>query len=141
MTDTLLFAITMGVTVLGLLASWAALRRRGAGAGLRGAAWSLVPLAAYLTGLTEWATALVFSPVKWAGVTLFAVAALLYVISGLMLRRRGAAETAPGAVAASRASGGERAAVERPRPGSAPAPDADPDLAEIEEILRRRGIG
>ena len=39
-----------GLTGLGLVASWFAWRRRGLGSGLRGVAWSLLPLAAYLTG-------------------------------------------------------------------------------------------
>ena len=39
-----------GLTIVGLIASWIAWRRRGAGAGLRGVAWSLLPVAAYLTG-------------------------------------------------------------------------------------------
>ena len=38
-----------GLTLLGLIASWVVWRRRGAAAGLRGVAWSLLPLAAYLT--------------------------------------------------------------------------------------------
>ena len=39
-----------GLTVVGCILSWVAWRRRGAGAGLRGIAWSLLPVAAYLTG-------------------------------------------------------------------------------------------
>src|SRR5260370_34968122 len=47
------FPLCGGLTALGLVASWFAWRRRGAAAGLRGAAWSLLPLAAYLTGAGE----------------------------------------------------------------------------------------
>ena len=39
-----------GLTALGLVLSYFVMRRRGLGSGLRGAAWSLLPLAAYLTG-------------------------------------------------------------------------------------------
>jgi cytochrome c oxidase assembly factor CtaG len=67
MSDVVLLAVSLGVTVLGLLGSWRVHRRRGAASAMRGAAWSLVPMATYLTGLTAWAAALVFSPVKWAG--------------------------------------------------------------------------
>src|SRR6266581_2429927 len=42
-----------GLTGLGLVLSYLAMRRRGIGAGLRGAAWSLLPIAAYLTGSIE----------------------------------------------------------------------------------------
>ena len=38
-----------GLTLLGLIISWVVWRRRGAAAGLRWAAVSLLPLAAYLT--------------------------------------------------------------------------------------------
>ena len=42
-----------GLTGLGLVLSYIAMRRRGLGVGLRWAAWSLLPLAAYLTGAIE----------------------------------------------------------------------------------------
>ena len=42
-----------GLTGVGLVLSYLAMRRRGIGSGLRGAAWSLLPLAAYLTGAIE----------------------------------------------------------------------------------------
>ena len=68
-----------GLTGLGLVLSYFAYRRRGAGSGLRWAAWSLLPLAAYLTGSIEmfwkmgvavgdFAKAFVFSPKVWAGI-------------------------------------------------------------------------
>ena len=42
-----------GLTLLGLIGSWFAWRRRGARAGLRGVAWSLLPLALYLIGAIQ----------------------------------------------------------------------------------------
>jgi len=42
-----------GLTGLGLVLSYLAMRRRGIGVGLRWAAWSLLPIAAYLTGSIE----------------------------------------------------------------------------------------
>ncbi|WP_158566805.1 hypothetical protein [Actinomadura craniellae] len=132
MSDVLLFTISMGVTVLGLAVSWAAYRRRGAASALRGAGWSLVPAGAYFTGFTEFAANLVLNPLKWAGVGVLALAGVLYVVSGVMLRR-GAVDPAPGP---KRAAGGGRKAVEH----RAATPAVDPDLADIEEILRRRGI-
>jgi hypothetical protein len=67
------------LTALGLVVTYAMGRRRGYRAMLRGAAWSLIPLAAYLTGsikmfwqigdaIGNFASAFVFSPVKWAGI-------------------------------------------------------------------------
>lgn len=126
------FLISLAITVLGLVASWGAYKHRGAASGLRGAAWSLVPMAAYMTGLTTFITGLVFNPLKWAGVVLAGLAALLYVTSGVMLSRRAEAGGETKA-----AKGGDSKAVEQKRPS---AVSGDPDLADIEAILRKRGI-
>ncbi|MDL4777035.1 MULTISPECIES: hypothetical protein [Thermomonosporaceae] len=140
MSDAVIFAISLGVTLVGLVASYGAYRARGAGAGLRGAAWSLVPVAAAMTGVTEFFVDLAFSPVKWAGVAVTGLAVLLYLTSGAMLSRRKAAVAEGGAAkapkAARRSGGGSRGEVER----AAPKPAGDPELAEIEKILRDRGI-
>jgi hypothetical protein len=88
-----------GLTGLGLVLSYLAMRRRGVGAGLRGVAWSLLPLAAYLTGSIEmfwkmgvavgdFAKGFVFSPKVWAGIAVAGLALVLFVVSG-PLRRRG----------------------------------------------------
>jgi hypothetical protein len=154
------FPLCAGLTGLGLVLSWLALRRRGAGAGLRGVAWSLLPLAAYLTGAVEmlwrigtaiadWAGGFVFSPKVWSGVIVFALAVLLFMVSGA-LRRRSAARSGRLEGADRRAVGPARAAGQpasleptpagrqaAPRKGKA---DADDEFAEVEEILRRRGI-
>ena len=45
--------LTAGLTLIGLIVSFFVWRRRGAAAGLRGVAWSLLPLAAYLIGAIE----------------------------------------------------------------------------------------
>jgi hypothetical protein len=138
MSDFFLFSISLAVTVLGLAGSWAAARRRGAASGLRGAAWSLVPLGAYLTGLTKFLVDLAFSPVKWAGVVVLGLGAVLYMTSGVMLRKGGGAPEvkARGPEKGGRAASGgaEPRAVERRQAA------VDPDLAEIEQILKNRGI-
>lgn len=133
MTDVLLFTVTLVVTALGLLGGWAAYRRRGLASGMRGAAWSTLPMAAYLTGLTKFLSDLVFSPVKWAGVVLFGLGAVFYLTSGVMLRKGTGPQGRPEKDSA--------------LPGRAPAaavekrkPAADPELAEIEQILKNRGI-
>ncbi|WP_067805051.1 hypothetical protein [Actinomadura formosensis] len=139
MSDAVIFAISLGVTLVGLVISWGAYRRRGAGTGLRGAALSLVPLAAALTGVTEFFVDLAFSPVKWAGVAVAGLAVLLYLASGAMLSRRPAG-TGGGKAAG---DGGRGAARRGAKPKGAvegPAQGADPEMAEIERILRDRGI-
>lgn len=139
MNDFFLFSISLGITVLGLIGSWRIARRRGIASGMRGTAWSLVPVAAYLTGLTEWVTSLVFSPVKWAGVAVMGLAGVLYVVSGVMLRRgtgtAGLTTDADDGRAAAPEGARAKGAVEQRKTG-----DGDPDLAEIENILRKRGI-
>ncbi|MFC0863757.1 cellulose synthase [Sphaerimonospora cavernae] len=98
-----------GLTAVGIVLSFLAFRRRGATAGLRATAWSLLPLAAYLTGAhrTLWdigsaavrfVAGLVLSPVVWAGVVLAGLSAVLFVVSGAMRgralsRARGAGTT------------------------------------------------
>ncbi|GAA2730896.1 hypothetical protein [Actinocorallia aurantiaca] len=136
MSDVLLFSISLAVTVLGLLASWRAARSRGLPSGLRGAAWSLVPLGFYLTGLTAFLSSLVLNPTRWTGVAVLGLAGVLYVVSGVKLRSR--AQPGPRRVEA-----GGRGAAPVPRGGasaSAGAGGMDDDMKEIEEILRRRGI-
>jgi hypothetical protein len=88
-----------GLTGLGLVLSYLAMRRRGVGAGLRGVAWSLLPLAAYLTGSIEmfwkmgvavgdFAKGFVFSPKVWSGIAVAGLALVLFVVSGTVRQRR-----------------------------------------------------
>ena len=88
-----------GLTGVGLVLSYLAYRRRGAGSGLRWAAWSLLPIAAYLTGSIEmfwkmgvaigdFAKGFVFSPKVWSGIAVAGLAVVLFVVSGSLRRRR-----------------------------------------------------
>jgi hypothetical protein len=142
------FPLCAGLTVLGLVASWLAWRRRGAAAGLRGAGWSLLPLAAYLTGLVTlvwdmgtavvgWLAGFAFSPRVWAGVAVTVLAVACLGFSGL-LRRRGPGP-APGSSVPDRSRPATDAASPRP-PAPVRRSGTDDELAEAEEILRRRGI-
>ncbi|WP_329079271.1 MULTISPECIES: cellulose synthase [unclassified Streptosporangium] len=168
-----------GVTGVGLVLSFLLMRRRGAAAGLRAAAWSLLPVAAFLTGAlpTVWQigtaiggflTGLAFNPVVWSGVAVTGLAVLLFLVSGFLRGRRlRAAASASGASPAPVASAPARSgavtpgvpgatAVTQPLPKrkAAPAPvsqpaasrpaakpAADDDFSDIEDILKRRGIG
>jgi hypothetical protein len=144
------FPLCAGLTGLGLVASWLAWRRRGAAAGMRGTAWSLLPLAAYLTGAVEmlwrigtavadWVAGFVFSPRVWSGVVIVGLAVLLFLLSGALRRRAPSrARSVQGAPSRQGVAPADRRAMEPARK----KPDAtdDDEFSEVEEILRRRGI-
>ena len=111
-----------GLTGIGLVISWFVMRRRGFGSGLRGAAWSLLPLAAYLTGSIEmfwkigtaigdFAAHLVLSPKVWSGVGVALVAGVLFVVSAPLKRRR---KRARKAVAADQTGPATESGAQRP---------------------------
>jgi hypothetical protein len=140
-------ALGLTLTVLGLVASVLVWRRRGVTAGLRAVAWSLLPLAAGLTGtlrllweiadsIVTWALRLAFSPVVWLGIVLTGVSVVLFVVSGV-LRRRTPAATGTGRTSVDT---GARRGLEGRSPAGAPARAGEDDLSEIEDILKRHGI-
>ena len=137
-------ALGLTLTVLGLVLSVLLWRRRGPAAGLRAAAWALLPLAAALTGtlrlawrvgdaVVDWAVRLVLSPTVWLGVLLAGLSVVLFVVSGV-LRRRRADRAVP-------AGDTKQPAVTRgPQGQGRPAVAGDDDLADIEAILKKHGI-
>jgi hypothetical protein len=153
-----------GLTGLGLVLSFIVMRRRGLGAGLRLAAWSLLPLAAYLTGsilmfwkmgvaIGDFAKGFAFSAQVWSGIAVAGVAALLFVVSGSLRRRgkqgkQGQAKQGAGATASGRELAPRTAPVATTAPAGTPvkapkgkkAADDDDDLRDVEDILRRHGI-
>jgi hypothetical protein len=115
-------------------------RSKGLGAGLRGSAWTILPVAAWLTGVLElafdvadsvgrWAVHLVFSPVVWLGIVLAGVSAALFGAAAVLGNRRRAHGDAPPPHVGRRA-----------RRSAGPAAIADEDLGDIEAILRKHGI-
>ena len=135
-----------GLTGLGLVLSYLAMRRRGIGSGLRWAAWSLLPLAAYLTGSTEmfwkmgvaigdFAKGFVFSPRVWSGIAVAGLAVVLFMVSGPMRRRKvqqgqdqraaepgsGTARTLPATMGGGQLATRPAATVPAPSPAKAPA--------------------
>jgi hypothetical protein len=148
--------LTAGLAILGLIVSFFVWRRRGAAAGLRGVAWSLLPVAAYLIGAIEllwrfgsaiasFASSFVFSPRVWAGIIVLIVSVLLFVVSGRLrarARRRSGGQAAPKAAGA-----GTGATAAAGKPGKAvtapkrqPAVVDDDVLGDAAEVLRRHGI-
>ena len=159
------FFLCGGLTAVGLIGSWFALRRRGPRAAARWLAWSLLPIALYLLGILQvlWRfgvaigdffSGLVFSPKVWSGVVLIGIALVLFVVTGGLrgrARRKQAraepdsqpsATSALGAAPPAAASAGMAS-----RPKAAPVPAKrkgaaadDEDFGEVAAILKRHGI-
>jgi hypothetical protein len=159
------------LTAAGLVLSWFTWRRRGARPGIRAAAWSLLPLALWLTGavpmlwrvgsaIATFAEGFVFSPKTWAGLALFAVALVIFVVSGGLpllssgkrrarkkeLKQRAASGAAAPAVtgtgdrAVAQVGAGKPAKPAKPAKTGKGAGDDDGLDDDVMEILRRRGI-
>jgi hypothetical protein len=133
-------AFTLTLTLLGGIWTWFSFRRRGLASGLRAAAFTLLPLAAYLTrtlrmfteiggAVADWAASLVLNPLVWMGFVLFGISGSLFVVSGVLRAREGGTRSVKG-----RKGKGELPAG---RPAAGPVDD---DMAEIEALLRKRGI-
>ena len=138
-------ALTATLTVLGAVWTWHAFRKRGAASGLRALGLTLLPPAAWLTGTLEmfseigsavsrWALHLAFSPAVWLGIVLAGLAVVCLGVSST-LRERG--RGGPPADRQRRAA--DRSLPTPDRAGKG-APAIDDDLADIEAILKKRGI-
>ena len=141
--DAAWLALTAALTVLGALYTVRAGRKRGSAAAIRGVAITLLPPAALLTGTLElvtdvttatvdWATGLVFNPFMWFGLVLAGLSVVLFGVSSKMAGRDKA--KSGGAVSAPATSKG------LPPSSGRAEPIIDDDLADIEAILKKRGI-
>jgi len=122
--------LALGLTVLGLVLSYLTYRRRGLRPAMMGTAWSLLPIAAYLTGSIEmlwkvgaaigqFGSGFVFSPMKWAGIGVTGLAIALFLAAGGRRRRRAAREAREA-----------RKAARGDRKGEAEGPSAPPALGK-----------
>ncbi len=141
-------ALTLTLTLLGAIWTWRTFQRRGVASGLRAAAFTLLPVAAYLTktlqlfttiveAVAHWATNLVFNPLVWGGVVLAGLSVVLFGASRV-LRTRDSGRAAVD-------DGGRPGRKQLPTSSTGAkqgkgAPAIDDDLAEIEALLRKRGI-
>jgi hypothetical protein len=143
------------VTVAGLVLSAIAWRKKGARSGIRGIAWSLLPAAAWLThalgligrivsAIVQFAGAFVLSPKAWLGVILVGVSALLFLVSGgiplVGWRKHHKAAKEKAAADQSPVRGKPTASVEPARGKSTVKAEADDDLADVRDILKKHGI-
>jgi hypothetical protein len=135
------WALAISLAILAGVWTFFAVRKRRTAAAVRGAGLVLLPFGLLLTGtltlllrvldaVALWATRLVFSPSVWLGLGVVVIAVGLIVAGRSLERRDGgggqsAQQQTPREVEAGRAAGGS---------------SGDPELDEIEAILRRRGI-
>jgi hypothetical protein len=156
MDDATWAALTLVLTLMGGGWTWYAFRNRGITAGIRGAALTLLPPAAYLTGTLEagvrivdvvadWGSGLVFSPSVWFGMVLLGISVTLYFLANLLgARGKGGAEPKADQKKAGRKKAGRKQKVAPAELATPPTgrgkPVIDDDLAEIEAILKKRGI-
>jgi hypothetical protein len=151
--DTVLLPLCVGLTLLGVIATGVAWRRGNKGRVVQGIGLALAPLALYFSGLLRllwngavavgtWASQVILSPAVWVGLTMLALCVVLWVVGGFVARR---APKKSKAVKSSAKSAGSQVAAGTGRPAvsgkarSQPAP-VDDDMAEIEALLKSRGI-
>lgn len=145
-------ALALTLTLLGGLYTYVAYQRRGLAAALRGGALTLLPVAAWLTGvlrlLTEigdavgdWAVKLAISPSLWVGVALAGFSVVLFVVSGFLANRGvGTKPREPKPDTKKKQLPAAQPAADVPVVADQPATGVDAEMAEIEAILRKRGI-
>ena len=153
-----LLPLCIGLSLIGLVITVIAFTRGHRGRAVQGLALALAPVGLYLTGLlllvwdavvavVRWATGNVFDLKAWIGFGVLALCIVLWLV-GRVLARRGrrrakvvAAETkGQSQVAAGKAPAGQPAGRTTGKaPAQQPAPQDD-DMAEIEALLKSRGI-
>jgi hypothetical protein len=148
-----LLILCIGLSLIGVVVAGIAFARGRRGRAVQGLALALAPVALYLTGLLQlvwdavvavvrWATGNVFDLTAWVGFGLLALCVVLWVVGGVLARR--GRRRAKVVAAESKAQGqvGAGKPVRQPAgraPAKQPAPQDD-DMAEIEALLKSRGI-
>jgi hypothetical protein len=149
--------ICLALTAAGLVAAWGRWRRKSPRAGVRMLAWAVLPMAFYLTGLADlverigsafarFGASFAFSPKTWLGVIIAGVALLLLLVSGGLPKVPGRSRKAvrkdgqaPEPAASGKSAGPQALTTGTGRTRKQAAADDD-GMADVEEILRRRGI-
>ena len=146
--DTVLLPLCVGLTLLGIIATGVAWRRGNKGRVVQGVGLALAPIALYFSGLLRllwngivavgtWASTVIFSPAIWIGMALLGLCLVLWVVGGIIARRSG-----PPAKAVS----GKSSTAALPAKGRSSQkqtqkqPPVDVEMAEIEALLKSRGI-
>ena len=165
--DSVLLPLCVAIALIGIVLAGLAWRRGNKGRVVQAAALVFIPFGLYLTGLltvlwnfivdlVQWAVHLIFSPLHWIGFGIIALSIVLFVVgavlarfgrnakandkqvagrpSGAGLPRTGATTSLSKSGTASTKTGNKRAA------GGQADPDVDPEMAEIEALLKSHGI-
>lgn len=156
--DAVLLPLCAGIALLGVIITALAWRRGNRGRVIQGIGVVIAPIALYFAGLLTlvwnavvavvgWAARIVFTPLVWLGISMLGVCVVLWVVGGIVAKRTGGkAKSEDGAKPVTdgkpkAVAGGKPAAKQQKQ--AAPAKQADPiddDLAEIEALLKKRGI-
>jgi hypothetical protein len=142
--DTVLLPLCIGLALLGVIATGFAWRRGNKGRVIQGVALALAPVALYFSGLLRllwngivavgtWASTLIFSPAIWIGLALLGLCVVLWVVGGIVARRSRPRD---------KAVPSESSAAALPAKGKSTRsePPVDDEMAEIEALLKARGI-
>ena len=148
--DTVLLPLCVGLTLLGVIATGIAWRRGNKGRVIQGIGIALAPIALYFSGLLRllwdaivafgtWASKIILSPAVWFGLSVLGLCVVLWVVGGLIARR------SPNAKSKSKAVSAESTANALPakkgtRKARQSEPPVDEEMAEIEALLKSRGI-
>ena len=153
-----LLPLCIGLGLVGVVVAVIAFVRGRRGRALQALALALAVVALYLTGLlrlvwdavvavARWATGNVFDLAAWVGFGLLALGVVLWVVGGVLARRsrraRKAAKAQPavGATASAQPrTGVAQSATRTPAKKTAQPAAEDDDMAEIEALLKSRGI-
>jgi len=163
--DSVLLPLCVAIALIGIVLAGLAWRRGNKGRVVQAAALVVIPFGLYLTGLLtvlwsfivnlfRWAVHLIFSPLHWVGFGIIALSIVLFVIGAVLARFGGNAKPADKKVTGRSSDtalpkSGTTAAVSKPAgkkaankgiAGAQQNPDVDPEMAEIEALLKSRGI-
>lgn len=148
--DTVLLPLCVGLTLLGIIATGIAWRRGRSGRVVQGVGVALAPVALYFSGLLRllwdgavavvgWASRIVFSPSVWFGLSLLALCVVLWVVGGILARRSPASPKRTAVPAKTKQPAVASGQPARPAPTQRAQP-VDDEMAEIEALLKKRGI-
>jgi hypothetical protein len=144
--DTVLLPLCVGLSLLGVIATGIAWRRGNKGRVIQGIGLALAPIALYFSGLLTllwnaivaigtWASKIIFSPGVWFGLSLLGLCIVLWVVGGFVARRSSAAKSKDVS-----SQGNALPAKKGTAKSAQSQPPIDEDMAEIEAILKSRGI-